>query len=125
MDMPINVVIADDDRITRSALRMVLNELRHVVVGEAADGERALEAVRHLKPDVVFMDIEMPGMDGLEAARRLQQSSPATQVIMVSAHVTVDNLQDSVRAGAGGFVVKPFNAAKVRHAIEQCRRGFR
>jgi two-component system chemotaxis response regulator CheY len=125
MKHPIKVLIADDDRTTRSALRLLLGELRLDVIGEAVDGERALEACRTLKPELVFMDIGMPVLDGLTAARHLLADSPDIKIIMITASPTVENLQTAVRSGAGGFVVKPFSAAKVKQAIDQCRMGFR
>ncbi len=117
-----SILIADDDGTTRHVLRLLLREHGHLVVGEAANGEKAVEMCEILQPDIIFLDIDMPRMNGHQAADRIRLAAPGVRVIMVSALATMGNVQTALQAGAGGFVVKPFNAVKVVEAIAQCMR---
>jgi len=119
---PFKIVIADDDSTTCSVLRLLLQEHGHQVVGEAHDGEKAVDMCEAHKPDIAFLDIQMPRLTGLQATRRILDSTPGIGIIIVSAIPTLENVQAALQAGAAGFVVKPFNAVKVVDAIEQCRR---
>ena len=106
----IRIVLVDDHAIVREGLRACLVPYRQVqVVGEAASGEEALIAVQPLKPDVVLMDIKLPQMSGLEATRRLRQQAPGSKVLVLSVYDNPEYVQESVRAGAQGYVLK--NAA--------------
>lgn len=118
-----NIVIADDDRLTRSVLRLMLQENRYSVLGEASDGEKAVEMCLNLKPHIAFIDIDMPKMNGHQAAQRILSDNPAIKVIMISSLATVNNVQLALQAGASGFVVKPFNAGKVIEAIDNCMKN--
>ena len=114
---PLNILVADDDATTRRVLRLLLHESGHRVVAEAPDGEKAIELCDAHRPHLAFLDIDMPGVDGHEAARRIRAAHPKTGMIMVSAVPTRENVQSALDAGACGFVVKPFNALKVEEAI--------
>ncbi|WP_192804953.1 response regulator transcription factor [Noviherbaspirillum aerium] len=116
----VKIVIADDDNMTCSVLRLLLREQGFSVLGEARDGEKAVELCLLHRPDIAFLDIDMPRLSGHEAARKLSEQAPDTGIIMVSALPTLENVQKSVEAGAAGFVVKPFNAMKVMDAVGQC-----
>lgn len=116
----LNVIIADDDGLTRGALRLLLWENGCNVVGEAADGEKAVELCALHAPDLAFLDIDMPKLDGHQAAERIRQQHPAVGMVMVSALPTLENVQKALQAGAAGFVVKPFNAQKIAEAIGTC-----
>ena len=116
----LNVVIVDDDRTTISALRLMLLEQRCMVVGEAMDGEKAIELCSSLRPHIAFVDINMPKVDGHQATMEIRRRSPATHVIMISSSSTLTNIQQAQQAGASGFVVKPFNAIRVIEAINRC-----
>jgi two-component system chemotaxis response regulator CheY len=116
----LKIVIADDDRMTRSALRLLLTERMHTVVGEAMDGERAIELCASLKPDIAFIDISMPKVDGHQATLEIRRINPGTQVIMITGLPTLSNVQQAMQAGACAFVVKPFSAIKVAEAIDRC-----
>lgn len=116
----LNILIADDDSTARFALRIFLLEQGHRVVAEADDGIRAVELCGALRPDIVFLDIHMPGLDGHAAAERIKQAMPGIGMIMASNLPTLDNIQKALRIGIGGFVVKPFNATKVVEAIDDC-----
>jgi two-component system chemotaxis response regulator CheY len=122
----LSIIIADDDSTTRRVLRLLLREQGHEVIGEAPDGEKAIELCETHKPDIAFIDIDMPRLNGHEAARRIRDALPHIGMIMISALPTLENVQNSMQAGASGFVVKPFTTVKVVEAIEQClkrRRG--
>jgi len=116
----LQVLIADDDSTTRHVLRLLLREQGHRVVAEAQDGERAVELCAAHRPDIAFLDINMPRLDGHAAAERILQSSPRVGMIMVTNLPTLDNVQKAMQIGVSGFVVKPFNATKVVEAIDSC-----
>jgi DNA-binding NarL/FixJ family response regulator len=103
----LRLVIADDEEMVRSGLRMVIEgQTDLAVVGEAADGREAVEAVRRTKPDVVLMDIRMPGMDGIQATARLLEQIPAPRVVMLTTFDDDRTLYEALRAGASGFLLK-------------------
>lgn len=104
---------------------MLLHENYFNVVGEAADGEKAVELWDSLKPDIVFLDIDMPKLNGHEATARIRRKSAGTGIIIISALATAKNVRQAIDSGANGFVVKPFNATRVIEAIEQCRKLVR
>lgn len=120
MAKELNIIIADDDAVTCRALRMLLNEHGHRVIGEARDGEKAVELCATHLPDIAFLDINMPRMDGFEAATLIRETTPKVGLIMVTSAPTLDNVQRALQVGIGGFVVKPFNAVKVVDAIGKC-----
>lgn len=113
-------VIADDDRLTRSVLRMLLHENHYRVLGEAADGVKAVELCQLHHPDIAFIDIDMPLMNGHQAAEQIRESCSNTQIVMVSSLATAPHVQQAMQTGACAFVVKPFNSAKVNNVIQQC-----
>jgi DNA-binding NarL/FixJ family response regulator len=114
------IVIADDDRVTRSVLRLLLQEHQYAVVGEAADGEKAVEVCGQVHPDIAFIDIDMPKMDGHQAAEEIRKKMPHVMVIMITSSPTAVNVQKARDSGANGFVIKPFTAVKVIEAINGC-----
>ena len=107
--MSIRVLIADDQSMVRAGFRMILEMQADMeVVGEASDGAETIAAVKELKPDVVLMDIQMPGMDGLEATRRIieMQEEIATKVLILTTFERDDYIFEALRAGACGFILK-------------------
>ncbi|MFD4198300.1 MULTISPECIES: response regulator [Amycolatopsis] len=100
------VVIADDQALVRTGFRMILASGGVDVVGEAADGAEAVATVRDLEPDVVLMDIRMPAMDGLEAARRILARDPGCRVLMLTTFDLDRYVYDALAAGASGFLLK-------------------
>jgi DNA-binding NarL/FixJ family response regulator len=104
----IRILIADDQALVRAGLRMILDAQPDLeVVGEAGDGREALEQARELSPDLVLMDIRMPGVDGLEATRRLLgQPGAGPKVIVLTTFDTDDYVYEAIRAGASGFLLK-------------------
>ncbi len=110
------VLIAEDEAIIRMDLREMLEEEGHEVVGEARDGAQAIELARELAPDVVFMDINMPGVSGVEAAAALSEERLAP-VVMVTAFSQAGYVEQAAAAGAMGYVVKPFSRADIIPAM--------
>jgi DNA-binding NarL/FixJ family response regulator len=104
----IRVLIADDQALVRGGLRMILDAQRDIeVVGEATDGRDALSKTRELSPDIVLMDIRMPGLDGLEATRRLLSAAgPAPKVVVLTTFDSDDYVYEAIHAGATGFLLK-------------------
>lgn len=113
----IRVVIADDESIIRLDLKTLLEEMGHVVVGEAADGQKALELTRSLRPDVVIMDIKMPVMDGLDAAKIIAEAKIAP-VVLLTAYSQKDLIERAKDAGVFGYLVKPFQESDLMPAID-------
>lgn len=111
------VIIADDESIIRMDLREMLTNLGYLVVGEAGDGRSAVNQARELRPDVVMMDIKMPDMDGIEAARILTQERIAP-VVLLTAFSQRDLVERAKEAGVVGYLVKPFRESDLGPAIE-------
>jgi DNA-binding NarL/FixJ family response regulator len=106
--MSIRALIVDDHPVTREGLRtaLELSEDQVVVVGEAASGEEAIERARELSPDVVFMDVRMPGMDGIEATRRIREAAPDTKVILITIDESRGAISEAIQAGVSGYLLK-------------------
>lgn len=120
----IRVLVADDHGILRAGLRSLINaEPDMEVVGEAADGQQALEQARLLQPDVVVMDISMPVMDGLEATRLLRREQPQCQVIILTIHAEEEYLFQALQAGGAGYVLKSAADTDLMDAIRKAYRG--
>jgi DNA-binding NarL/FixJ family response regulator len=122
----IRVVIADDQQLVRAGLRALLERADDMtIVGEAADGEQALALCRETRPDVVLMDIRMPGLDGIEAARRITGDSALadTHVVMLTTFDTDEHIFDAIRAGAAGFLLKDTHPDELRRAIRVVASG--
>ncbi|WIM96379.1 response regulator transcription factor [Actinoplanes oblitus] len=120
--MSIRIVVADDQELIRGAFAMILdNEPDMAVVAEAADGAEALAAVREHAPDVLVLDIRMPGMDGIEAARRLR--GEPVRVLMLTTFGQDDYVYDALRAGASGFLLKDVRRAELVHAVRVVAAG--
>jgi DNA-binding NarL/FixJ family response regulator len=113
----IKVLLVDDNARFRQAVRTVLTTEDIDVVGEAGDGEEALEKVRGLCPEVVLMDLAMPGMDGVEATRRIQTDSPHTRVVGLSLGEDLDGLSRLAAAGAVEILVKGAGPEEISRAI--------
>lgn len=106
MNPPIRILIADDQTLFRHSFRALLEAKGYDVVDEAESGERALELCRSLEPDIVLMDLEMPGMDGLEATRRLTAEDAAVRVVVLTASRDDGRLVEAMQAGAHGYLLK-------------------
>ena len=111
------VIIADDESLIRMDLREMLTNLGYLVVGEVADGRSAVNQARELRPDVVIMDIKMPDMDGIEAAKIMTEERIAP-VLLLSAYSQQELVQRARQAGVAGYLVKPFRESDLPPAIE-------
>jgi response regulator NasT len=111
------ILLAEDETISRMDLREMLENLGYAVVGEAGDGRAAVNLARALKPDLVLMDIKMPGVDGIAAAETLAQEH-VTPVLLLTAYSDKEFVDRAVDAGVMGYLVKPFQEAQLKPAIE-------
>ncbi|AZS46484.1 Transcriptional regulatory protein DesR [Microbacterium oxydans] len=122
----IRLLIADDQALVRGALGALLElEPDLTVVGMAADGAEAVRIAEELRPDVCLMDIQMPGMDGVEATRRIRQVSAGTRVLVVTTFARPGYLRSALDAGASGFIVKDTPAEELAEAVRRVRSGLR
>ncbi|HEY3210840.1 MAG TPA: response regulator transcription factor [Actinomycetota bacterium] len=118
------VLIVDDHPVTRDGLRSALSTSDDVeVVGEASNGEEAVEAVKELSPEVVFMDVRMPGMDGLEATRVIRDIAPDTKVILFTIEESRAAIADAIRAGVSGYLLKDVSATELIQAARLALEG--
>lgn len=113
------ILIVDDEEAIRSSLSGVLNDEGFETI-VAEDGAQALDSVRKFSPDVVFLDVWMPGWDGIETLERIKEASPVTQVVMISGHATISNALEAMRRGAIDLIEKPFDIESVLVAVESC-----
>ncbi|MBU1365046.1 MAG: response regulator [Gammaproteobacteria bacterium] len=115
----LSIIIADDNDMMRSILRAMLRGEEYDVVGEARNGQAAIDIVDRLKPDIVCMDVVMPEKSGIEALCEIKVANPATEVVMVTGNSDPETVQESIMNGASGFIIKPFNAARVLDTLEK------
>jgi DNA-binding NarL/FixJ family response regulator len=121
---PLRVVIADDQVLVRSGFRLILETEDGIeVVAEAGDGEEAVAAVRRLRPDVVLMDVRMPGLDGLEATRRILGGGAACRVIMLTTFDVDEYVYAALEAGASGFLLKDVSPEHLVTAVRMVAAG--
>lgn len=117
--MEIRIVLADDHKILRDGLRNVIEKVNHLkVVGEADNGREALKLCAGLKPDIVVMDVSMPGMNGIEATRQIIQQNPECKVIALSMHSDKTFVKGMFRAGAFGYMLKDADSRELIKAIK-------
>ncbi len=121
----IRVLLADDHRLVREGLRALLGG-EFEVVGEAANGEEALTLAAKVRPDVVVLDLQMPGIGGLAAAHRLAKTAPATRILVLSQYADEEYVLEALaEAGAAGYLVKTDAAAELAHALRAVASGKR
>lgn len=120
----IRVLVADDHHIVRAGVRLMLNAQEDIeVVGEASDGQEALDLVAKLEPDVVLMDIAMPNLNGLEATRRIKESHPGVQVLALTMHDNEEYFFRLLRAGGSGYLLKKAAPTELVEAIRSVCHG--
>nr|WP_246004982.1 response regulator transcription factor [Nocardioides marmorisolisilvae] len=118
------VVVVDDQKLLRAGFSVILRAERDLtVVGEASDGLEAIEVVRERRPDVVVMDVRMPNMDGLEAARQILGEFPETRVLMLTTFDLDEYVYEAIRAGASGFLLKDVPGEQLVDAVRTIARG--
>ena len=111
------VLIVDDNDAMRSLLRVILRDDELEVIGEAGNGEQGLEMALRLRPDIICLDVVMPKLGGLEALGKLREQLPKTPVLMVTGNADRETVEAAIRGGAAGYIVKPFNAARVLDTV--------
>jgi len=122
----VRVLLAEDHTLVRLGFRALLEKLEGIeVIGEVSNGRDALRMSKEAEPDVVFMDIAMPGLNGLEATRRIRDECPRTKVLMLSMYTNEEYLQEALRAGAAGYLLKEADRAELELAIKTICRGER
>jgi DNA-binding NarL/FixJ family response regulator len=120
----IRVVVADDQALVREGFRLILEVEQDIeVVGEAADGSQAVETTRQLDPDVVLMDVQMPGLDGIEATRRIGGAGLRARILVLTTFDRDDYVYEAMRAGASGFLLKDIRREQLVHAIRTVAAG--
>jgi DNA-binding NarL/FixJ family response regulator len=120
------VLLADDHKLFRAGIRALLRTVANVeIVAEAADGREALRLIATHHPDIVLMDIMMPGLNGLDAAARIVRTLPRTRVVVLSMNADEDSVLKAIRAGAVGYLVKTADPAELELAIRAIERGER
>ncbi|HNW44956.1 MAG TPA: response regulator [Elusimicrobiales bacterium] len=113
------VLIVDDNAGTRSMIRIILERTGHEVVGEAGDGDGAVKAFAELRPDVVFLDIIMPGKSGIAALEEIRKIDPAAKVILVTAVEQDEVTKELYNKGAAGIIYKPFAYGDLEKALKR------
>jgi two-component system, NarL family, nitrate/nitrite response regulator NarL len=119
----VRILIVDDHPITRDALSALLQRNGFTVVGEAARGEDAIELTRRLRPQIVLLDVSMPGLGGLEALPRLRDVAPASEVVVLTASGTEENLMAAIRGGAAGYLLKSEPPERIVEFVRGVGRG--
>jgi DNA-binding NarL/FixJ family response regulator len=123
---PIRVILADDHTLVRAGIRALLEKLpRVMVIAEAGDGRETLELVRQHQPDVVVMDVAMPGLNGLDAAERLTAEFPNLRVIILSMHQNEEYVFRALKAGVAGYLLKKAATTELETALQHVLRGER
>ncbi len=118
MNTPLRLLLVDDHSIVREGLRALLDDEESLqIVGEAADGSEALKVTRQLRPDVVLMDLKMPGLPAADAIRAIRSEYPATQVLVLTSYAEERQVEETLKAGALGYVLKSIVAADLVRAI--------
>src|SRR6266516_6807738 len=121
--MPETILIVDYHPLTRSALSALLGQNGFNGVGEVADGEEAIEQARSLNPDLILLDLSMPGMNGLEALPKLREAAPDSEVVVLTASGTEDNLLGAIRGGAAGYLLKSEPPERIVEFLRGVARG--
>ena len=119
----LRILVVDDSVILRKAIISIFKELGHTVVGEAGSGYEAIEEYKRLKPDLVTMDITMPGVqgiyDGVEALKEIRKLAPDANIVMVTSHGEEELVLDAIDAGAKGYILKPITRDKIETILKK------
>jgi two-component system chemotaxis response regulator CheY len=115
----ISIIIVDDNDMMRSILRGMLRGDEYEVIGEARNGMVAVEIAERLTPDIICMDIVMPEKDGLAALSEIKTANPKIEIVMITSNTEPETVREAIQNGASGFIVKPFNTARVLDTIEK------
>lgn len=107
------VLVVDDNDIMRTLLRGILRGENFDVVSEGRNGLQAVDLAERFKPDIVCLDVMMPELDGMKALKAIREQNPECKVVMITSNASAETVQEAIQLGASGFIVKPFNAARV------------
>jgi two-component system chemotaxis response regulator CheY len=113
----LRVLVVDDDNLMRELLKAILRDEGYQIVGDAKDGQSALAACDKLTPDLVCLDVNMPGMNGIELLKTLRRQHPNTRVVMITGDSSLTTVREAVSHGAAGYIIKPFSSARVADAL--------
>jgi len=113
----LRVLVVDDDNLMRELLKAILRDEGYLVAGDAKDGTLALAACEKLRPDLVCLDVNMPGVSGIETLRILRRQYPDMRVVMITADASQATVREAVSQGAAGYIIKPFSSARVADAL--------
>ncbi len=113
------ILVTDDAAFMRMQLKNIFQSLGHEVVGEAENGQVAIDMYSELKPDLVTMDITMPEMNGVEAVKNIKADDPGATIVMCSAMGQQQMVLEAIQAGAKDFIVKPFDQDRIKQALEK------
>lgn len=117
------ILIVDDHEVVRKGIRSLLSSPNHVILGEASDGQEAIEKAAELKPDVILMDVSMPKLNGLEATRRITDTLPTASVIIVSQHESNEISRQAIAVGAKGYITKSALGRTLFSALRSIEEG--
>ncbi|MBO5354427.1 MAG: response regulator [Lachnospiraceae bacterium] len=117
-----SVLIADDAIFMRATIKQMLDRQGHVTIAEASDGAETIEKFVETKPDIIILDITMPGMNGIEALKRIRELDRTAKIIICSAIGQQEIIAKAIQCGASDFIVKPFEASQLLEAIEKVMR---
>jgi two-component system response regulator NreC len=123
LPMSLKVLLADDHVVVRQGLRVLLEQADIAVVGEASDGREAVELARRLQPNAAVLDLAMPRLNGLDAAREIMQASPRTATILLTLYTEDHHVLAALRAGVSAYVLKTQAVEELVHAIREASRG--
>jgi DNA-binding NarL/FixJ family response regulator len=120
------ILLVEDHTLVRSGIRLLLERSRDmVIVGEAEDGRQAVTLAQSLAPDIAVVDVGLPNLNGLQAARQIRQASPRTRILMLSMHGEIEYVREALRAGASGYVLKSAASAELMAGIHAILMGQR
>jgi len=124
MPSKIRILLVDDQRLFRQSLKHLLEQDRQIqVVGEAADGQEAVVLATELKPDMILLDVELPGLSGPKAARLIHERLPQSKILMLSVHEEDERIQESLSGGAVGYIIKDADHRELLHIIKRTMVG--
>jgi len=125
MGKRIRVSIVDDDAVVRTSLRLIIENLpEYELVSSHGSADDALGVLPSLAPAIVLLDVRMPGLSGIECARRLQLQLPEVKIVIITAHLEDALIADAFKAGAVGYLIKPFSPKEIGDALDHVRRGI-
>lgn len=113
------ILVCDDSAFMRMMIKKLLTDIGHEIVAEAGDGKQAVQLYRQFKPDLVTMDITMPVMDGIQAVKHIHDEDPIARIVMVTAIGQKSIISDALKAGASGFIIKPFDPEQVEETVKK------